>query len=142
MSLAAQLRGADVQWIERRQLDVEHARRDAHVERYHPLMTIEAPALSRPVGARYDRQFYTGMAIAAAVVVFVGFAPTYFLRASETSLPTYLQVHGFFFTTDRCSSPRRRWWRRGEPMSTAGLVGQQRPSPWSWSVSARPPASG
>ena len=62
-------------------------------------MTIEAPALSRPVGARYDRQFYTGMAIAAAVVVFVGFAPTYFLRASETPLPTYLQVHGFFFTT-------------------------------------------
>ena len=62
-------------------------------------MTIEAPALSRPVGARYDRQFYTGMAIAAAVVVFVGFAPTYFLRASPTPLPTYLQVHGFFFTT-------------------------------------------
>jgi hypothetical protein len=39
------------------------------------------------------------MAIAAAVVVFVGFAPTYFLRASPTPLPTYLQVHGFFFTT-------------------------------------------
>jgi hypothetical protein len=63
-------------------------------------MTIEAPALSRPVGARYDRQFYTGMAIAAAVVVFVGFAPTYFFRASyqSTPLPMYLQVHGFFFT--------------------------------------------
>ena len=65
------------------------------------LMTIEAPALPRPVGARYDRQFYTGMAIAAAVVVFVGFAPTFFLRASyqTTPLPTYLQVHGFLFTT-------------------------------------------
>ena len=41
------------------------------------------------------------MAIAAAVVVFIGFAPTYFLRASyqPTSLPTYLHVHGFLFTT-------------------------------------------
>jgi hypothetical protein len=63
-------------------------------------MTVEAPALPRPVGARYDRPFYTGMAIAAAVVVFVGFAPTYFLRAryQSTALPTYLQVHGFLFT--------------------------------------------
>lgn len=41
------------------------------------------------------------MAVAAAVVVFVGFAPTYFLRASyqSTPLPTYLRVHGFLFTT-------------------------------------------
>src|SRR5688572_13526918 len=69
--------------------------------RYHSPMTIEAAALPRPVGARYDRPFYTGMAIAAAVVVFAGFAPTYFLRASyqTTPLPTYLQVHGFLFTT-------------------------------------------
>jgi hypothetical protein len=63
-------------------------------------MTIEAPALPGPIGARYDRQFYSGMAVAAAVVVFVGFSPTFFLRASyqSTPLPTYLQVHGFFFT--------------------------------------------
>jgi hypothetical protein len=63
-------------------------------------MTIEAAALPRRVGTRYDRPFYTGMAIAAAVVVFVGFAPTYFFRASyqSTPLPMYLQVHGFFFT--------------------------------------------
>jgi hypothetical protein len=40
------------------------------------------------------------MAIAAAVVVFAGFAPTYFLRGSyqTTPLPTYLQVHGALFT--------------------------------------------
>ena len=64
-------------------------------------MTIEAPALPRPVGARYDRMLYTGMAIAAAVVVFVGFSPTFFLRASyqTTPLPTYLLVHGVLFTT-------------------------------------------
>ena len=64
-------------------------------------MTIEAPAVPRLSGALYDRQFYTTMAIAAAVVVFVGFAPTYYLRASyqPTPLPTYLQVHGFLFTT-------------------------------------------
>ena len=41
------------------------------------------------------------MAVAAAAVVFVGFAPTFYLRSSyqSTPLPTYLQVHGFFFTT-------------------------------------------
>ena len=41
------------------------------------------------------------MALVAAVIVFAGFAPTYFLRASyqSTPLPTYLQVHGFLFTT-------------------------------------------
>ena len=57
--------------------------------------------LGRPAGAAYDRQFYTGMAIAAAVVVVVGFSPTYFLRSSyqSTPLPTYLQIHGFLFTT-------------------------------------------
>jgi hypothetical protein len=64
-------------------------------------MTIEAPALRRLVGGVYDRQFYSGMAVAAAVVVVVGFAPTYFLRASyqATPLPAYLHVHGFLFTT-------------------------------------------
>jgi hypothetical protein len=64
-------------------------------------MTVEAPALVRPIGARYDRQFYTGMAIAAAAVVFIGFSPTFFLRANyeSTPLPTYLIVHGVLFTT-------------------------------------------
>jgi hypothetical protein len=63
-------------------------------------MTVDVSALPRPVGARYDRPFYTGMAIASAVVVFAGFAPTYFLRGSyqTTPLPTYLQVHGALFT--------------------------------------------
>lgn len=64
-------------------------------------MTIEAPALPRPVGSLHDRQFYTGMALAAAVVVFVGFSPTFFLRAryTPTELPLYLIVHGVLFTT-------------------------------------------
>ena len=57
--------------------------------------------LGRPAGAAYDRQFYTGMAIAAAVVVVVGFSPTSLLRSSYQSapLPTYLQIHGCLFTT-------------------------------------------
>ena len=68
-------------------------------------MTIEAPAQPRrgrlPAAhgaGLYDRHFYTGMALAAAVIVFVGFAPTYFLRANPTPLPAYLHVHGFLFT--------------------------------------------
>lgn len=65
-------------------------------------MTIEAPALAAPrVTRRYDRRFYTGMAIACAIVVFVGFSPTFYLRPRfvPTSLPPYLLVHGFVFTT-------------------------------------------
>ena len=64
-------------------------------------MTVEAPALPRPIGGVHDRRFYTGMALVAAAIVFAGFAPTYFLRASyqSTPLPTYLHVHGFLFTT-------------------------------------------
>jgi hypothetical protein len=53
------------------------------------------------MGGVHDRRFYTGMALVAAVIVFAGFAPTYFLRGSyqSTPLPTYLHVHGFLFTT-------------------------------------------
>jgi len=47
-----------------------------------------------------DRFFYTGMAIAAAVAVFVGFAPTYYLRPyfQATSLAPILRLHGLVFT--------------------------------------------
>jgi hypothetical protein len=63
-------------------------------------VTIEAPAPARPIGGLYDRRFYTFMAIAAAVVVYVAFSPTYYLRAKfiPAPLPLYLQVHGLFFT--------------------------------------------
>ena len=47
-----------------------------------------------------DRVFYTGMALTVVVFVFVGFAPTYYLRAhfQTTPLPLYLHLHGFAFT--------------------------------------------
>jgi hypothetical protein len=95
-------------------------------------MTVTASALPRPVGARYDRPFYTGMAIAAAVVVFAGFAPTYFLRGSyqTTPLPTYLQVHGALFTAwialfiaqTYLVAARRTYLHRRLGWATAGLA--------------------
>lgn len=47
-----------------------------------------------------DRRFFTGMALAIAATVVVGFAPTYYLRPQFTSapLPLYLHVHGFVVT--------------------------------------------
>jgi len=50
---------------------------------------------------RRDRLFYSGMAIAAAVVVFAGFAPTYFLKTAfgGSPLPPLLHVHGLIFTS-------------------------------------------
>jgi hypothetical protein len=67
--------------------------------------------LSKPAGlvlpGTYDRVFYSGMAIAMALTVFVGFAPTYYLRAlwgapvsvtGTTSLTPLAHVHGALFT--------------------------------------------
>lgn len=48
-----------------------------------------------------DRIFYSGMAIASAITVFAGFAPTYFLRSFSTqpSLKPLVHLHGAIFTS-------------------------------------------
>jgi hypothetical protein len=72
------------------------------------MATVAAPArvAQRSIGA-YDRVFYSGMAIALAVTVFIGFGPTFYLRpfmtppATITGAPTLsplAQVHGALFT--------------------------------------------
>jgi hypothetical protein len=50
---------------------------------------------------RRDRRFFSGMAIAAALVVFLGFAPTYFLKAwfGTPALPMFLHLHGVLMTS-------------------------------------------
>jgi hypothetical protein len=50
---------------------------------------------------RTERLFFSGIAFALLIVVFVGFAPTYFLRESfgTPALTPSLQVHGLLFTT-------------------------------------------
>lgn len=55
----------------------------------------------RLVTGRSDRVFFTGMAIAAALAVLVGFSPTFYLRSRSGlgPLPTYLIVHGVAFTS-------------------------------------------
>jgi hypothetical protein len=49
---------------------------------------------------RADRVFYTGMALAAIVAVFIGFSRTYYLRSrfQDGPLPFYLQAHGAAFS--------------------------------------------
>jgi hypothetical protein len=63
--------------------------------------------LSAPWGAREhakdwrsDRLFYAGFAAASAVVVFIGFAPTYYLRSvlRVSRLPQSLHLHAALFT--------------------------------------------
>jgi hypothetical protein len=57
-------------------------------------------AIEQPLLRRNDRLFFTGMACAAAITVFAGFAPTYFLRsAALPALSPLLQVHGLVFTS-------------------------------------------
>ena len=55
-----------------------------------------APARARP----NDRAFYTGMAVAAALAVLLGFSRTYYLRPyfQTTPLDTAFRVHGFVFS--------------------------------------------
>ena len=50
--------------------------------------------------ARGKRRFYVGIALAIAITVFAGFAPTYYLRAYYQSTPLRgpLHLHGVVFT--------------------------------------------
>jgi hypothetical protein len=59
-----------------------------------------------PAGA-YDRIFYSAMAVAMAATVFIGFAPTFYLRfyfhaptpSGATSLTRLAQLHGALFSS-------------------------------------------
>jgi len=50
---------------------------------------------------RRDRRFFTGMALLAALAVFVGFAPTYYLKATfaTPALRPLFHLHGALFTS-------------------------------------------
>jgi hypothetical protein len=49
---------------------------------------------------RSARSFYTGIAVVLAIIVFIGFAPTFYLKAFTTapSLSSLVWVHGLLFT--------------------------------------------
>lgn len=48
-----------------------------------------------------DRLFYTGMAIACIITVFVGFAPSYYLKGQFGAAPLtpLVHLHGLIFTS-------------------------------------------
>ena len=50
--------------------------------------------------AQRERLFFSGMAVAFAVVIFVGFAPTYYLRTlyDRPALPSLVHLHGALFS--------------------------------------------
>jgi len=60
------------------------------------------PAEARPAATRLrrERRFFTGIAIAMALVCFAGFAPSYYLKAQfgTPQLKPLLHVHGLVFT--------------------------------------------
>ena len=47
-----------------------------------------------------ERLFFSGMTVAFAVIVFIGFAPTYFLRplSDQPGLPWLVHLHGALFS--------------------------------------------
>jgi hypothetical protein len=64
------------------------------------MRTASAVAAAPPRVGANDRAFYTGIAIAAAVVVLVGFSRTYFLRPYFETAPLDIafQAHGLVFS--------------------------------------------
>lgn len=59
------------------------------------------PARASVVNKRRERMFYTGMAVAIVITVFVGFARTYYLRPyfGTPTLTPLLHLHGIVFTS-------------------------------------------
>jgi hypothetical protein len=56
-------------------------------------------AIGQPVARKTDRIFFTGMAFASALTLFLGFLPSYFHRSAELpSLTPLYQLHGALFT--------------------------------------------
>ena len=56
-------------------------------------------AIGRPVIRKTDRLFFSEMALASAVILFLGFLPSYFHRSAELPPLTLLyQLHGAVFT--------------------------------------------
>jgi len=56
-------------------------------------------AIGRPVARNADRIFFTGMALASALTLFLGFLPSYFHRsAALPSLTLLYQLHGALFS--------------------------------------------
>lgn len=62
-------------------------------------MTIAA-VTSAPTTVRRDRAFYTGMSVASAITVFVGFGRSYFLKGyfGAPPLTPLVHLHGLVFT--------------------------------------------
>lgn len=70
-------------------------------------VSTSQPQWQHVAAGGYDRMFYSGMAIAMAVTVFIGFAPTFYLRfyfhsptvSGATSLTRLAQLHGALFSS-------------------------------------------
>jgi hypothetical protein len=78
-------------------------------------------AIGQPVARKTDRLFFTGMALASALTLFLGFLPSYFHRGIELpSLTPLYQLHGAFFLRHglRCWLLKPLWWREIAPTST------------------------
>src|SRR5258708_13320103 len=56
--------------------------------------------IERPARGQTDRLFFTGMAVASAFAVFVGFMPTYFVRSPALpALTPLFHLHGALFSS-------------------------------------------
>jgi hypothetical protein len=70
-------------------------------------LAAEKPVVPSPAAGAYDRLFYSGMSVMLALIVLVGFAPTYYLRLlgdapmatlSGKPMTALMHLHGVLFT--------------------------------------------
>ena len=90
-------------------------------------------AVSTPIAMTRDRWFFGGMAAVAALAVFAGFAPTYYLKGlyGTPALSTVRHLHGIVFTLwmilflvqTTLISARRHSWHRRLGIAGTGLAG-------------------
>jgi hypothetical protein len=59
------------------------------------------PLVSTPSASEREHRFFMGMAVVIALIVLVGFGPTYYLRSAfrSESLQPVFHLHGFVFST-------------------------------------------
>lgn len=65
------------------------------------IAVVDLPAMERPAGRYREHQFFWGMSVLLALVVFIGFARTYFLASFFHAKPLpapIVHIHGAVFT--------------------------------------------
>jgi len=77
-----------------------------------------------PSAARINRRFYTWFVVCAFLIIFAGFAHTFYLRLffETAALPLFLHLHGLLFTAWRGGPTNLDKFRGRDKWNSAGYA--------------------